>query len=159
MDPTTLPLRDIHLPSEPGWWPLAPGWWLIVAAILLLALTLIARRVWQRRARIRAAQHALATIRKRYRASGDAAYLIGALSDLLRRAHLTVGGRTDVAALTGIDWLKWLDGDNPERPFSEGVGHVLAYGPYQNPASLPSALDGENLLAVCDNALKETLRP
>ena len=31
MDPTQLPLRDLHLPPDIGWWPMAPGWWVLLA--------------------------------------------------------------------------------------------------------------------------------
>ena len=35
MDPTQLPLRDLHLPETIGWWPLAPGWWFAIAALVV----------------------------------------------------------------------------------------------------------------------------
>src|SRR5690606_36013348 len=41
-----LPLRGIHLPVEPQWWPPAPGWWLLgglVLAALVAAAVLIGR--------------------------------------------------------------------------------------------------------------------
>lgn len=36
MNEQPLPLKDIHLPSEPGIWPLAPGWWVLIALALIL---------------------------------------------------------------------------------------------------------------------------
>ena len=35
MDPTRLPLRDVHLTAAPSWGPPAPGWWLVVAALVM----------------------------------------------------------------------------------------------------------------------------
>ena len=37
MQETPLPLRDLHLPAEVGWWPLAPGWWVLIAIVAALA--------------------------------------------------------------------------------------------------------------------------
>ncbi|MCF6301054.1 MAG: DUF4381 domain-containing protein [Proteobacteria bacterium] len=35
-----LPLRDIHLPVEPGFWPLAPGWWMLIVVLSALLIFL-----------------------------------------------------------------------------------------------------------------------
>ena len=41
MSPADIPIRGLHLPPEPGLWPLAPGWWaLIVLAAILLSVLL-----------------------------------------------------------------------------------------------------------------------
>ncbi|HPY40873.1 MAG TPA: DUF4381 domain-containing protein, partial [Thiolinea sp.] len=40
MNPTELPLRDIHLPPEISWWPLAWGWWALLALVVLILVML-----------------------------------------------------------------------------------------------------------------------
>jgi len=130
MNPETGPqLRDIHLPAEPGWWPPAPGWW-ILALLLLVALVLL-WRMWARRRRLvhtRAQlRHELDALLQRHPES--AAARIAEISMLLRRA----GKRYAPAAHTLRDdaWLRFLDGDDPARPFSTGAGRILVDGPYR----------------------------
>ncbi|MEM8682735.1 MAG: DUF4381 domain-containing protein [Pseudomonadota bacterium] len=36
MNPTEIPIRDLHLPPEISWWPLAPGWWVILAIVAIV---------------------------------------------------------------------------------------------------------------------------
>lgn len=31
-------LKDIHLPTPIGWWPLAPGWYILMGLILFLVI-------------------------------------------------------------------------------------------------------------------------
>ena len=61
VDPSQLPIRDIHLPGMIAWWPPALGWW-IVAAVALAALVAFALYYAQCRHR-RAALRSLASVR------------------------------------------------------------------------------------------------
>ncbi len=142
MNPTSqaaLQLRDIHLPAEPGFWPPAPGWWIL--AVLLLALLAWATWVGLRRYRLlRQRQRILAMLAELEQETDTITpQSIARISTLLRRLALMRYPRQRVAALTGTDWLQFLDESGGNGRFSHGPGQVLASGPYQ--PSLPSDLD------------------
>jgi len=121
---TSLPLRDVHLPTAPGWWPPAPGWWLVLAAVALVVIAVVARRA--RRARRRRRWSALFDSGLAA-ATGPAARL-GAASELLRRAARRRAPQA--ALLQGEDWLRFLDGQ-ARRDFSEGDGRLLLDGGFR----------------------------
>ncbi len=135
----TLQLRDIHLPAEPGFWPPAPGWWIL--AVLLLALLLWLARITLHRYRLRRQrQRILAMLDDLEQDSNTVTpQRIAHISSLLRRLALMRHPRRRVAALTGTDWLHFLDESGGDGRFSHGPGEVLASGPYQ--PTLPSDLD------------------
>ncbi len=134
-----LPLRDIHLPPDIGFWPPAPGWWLLLAGLVLVALGgLWLIRFRQRRHYRRLALRDLA----RLEASVNIE-LAASLSRLLRQAALCHFARQEVAGLQGVAWLKFLDRPFNDAPFSEGVGQVLADAPYRPAAEVDAA-------ALCD---------
>ncbi|MGY0634950.1 DUF4381 domain-containing protein [Luteimonas sp. A478] len=100
-----LPLRDIHVPSVPGWWPPAPGWWLLALLVLAVAAVitvLLWRRVRRRRSLRRMFDSHVAI-------ADTAPERIAAMSALLRRAVL----ERDPAAATlqGDAWLAYLERD------------------------------------------------
>ncbi|HED19666.1 MAG TPA: DUF4381 domain-containing protein [Gammaproteobacteria bacterium] len=135
-----LQLRDIHLPAEPGLWPPAPGWWILVA--LLLVLLVWATWVATRRYRLhRQRQRILAMLGELEQETGadTTPEKIAQISILLRRLALMRYSRRRVAALTGKDWLSFLDESGGQGCFSRGPGQVLATGPYQ--PTLPNDLD------------------
>jgi hypothetical protein len=127
MNPAELKLRDIHLPPEPSWWPPAPGWW-VVAALLLVLLALLWRAVARARARQRRAVAIEAELAHALEAP-DPSTQLGQLSVLLRRAARHCEPAS--ALLQGEDWLRFLDGDCADRPFSEGAGRILLDGPFK----------------------------
>lgn len=147
--PESLPLRDIHLPEPVSWWPPAPGWWGLFGLTLLLLLLLWGLVNFRRRSRLK--RGALASLRQlsiQYQQDGDTQQLVAQLSVLLRRLALTIHPRRQVAALTGDDWLAFLDQgvtlDGQRQAFSEGVGRALIEAPY-NPAS---QVDSKALVAL-----------
>jgi len=135
-----LQLRDIHLPAEPGLWPPAPGWWMLTA--LLLILLVWAARVAIRRYRLRRQRQKILAMLDELEQDTDrnaTPEKIAQLSILLRRLALTRYPRRRVAALTGRDWLTFLDDSGGKGRFSQGPGQVLSTAPYQ--ARLPAGLD------------------
>lgn len=147
-------LRDILLPP-PGWWPPAPGWWLLALG-LALGLIWLGRVLWRRWRRRRRRQWVLAEFEAAAQdGAEEPAARLARLSILLRRA----AGRCtrSAAALTGADWLRFLDGGDPAQPFSHGAGRVLADGPYRaqlEPDALAAALPliRRRLLALLEAA-------
>lgn len=156
MDPTQIPLRDLHLPETIGWWPLAPGWWFVIAAVAIIAILLL-RRWMQRRSLAAARRHALRKFdraRRAYADHGSAVALGIELSELLRRTMLAYAPRADIAGLTGDAWLAWLDRDLPKSHFREGAGRVLLDLPYRDPATAEQDVDIDGML----DAVRERLR-
>ena len=155
MDPTQIPLKDLHLPEAIGWWPLAPGWWLVIA-LLAIGLGLLLRAGLRRRSRGAARRHALGQLqhcRSAYADHGNPMQLGIEVSEILRRTMLAYAPRADVAGLTGDEWLEWLDRDLAEPRFSQGAGRGLLELPYRDPAKADE-VDIDNLLAVVQERLK-----
>lgn len=124
MNPSQLPLRDVHLPPSPPWWPPAPGWW-IVSGIGVLLVAVAAAYAWHRRRR---RAHWLDAFDREIAAAPDDAGRLAALSSLLRRAARRVEPGAD--RLQGEAWLRLLDG-RKRRDFSEGIGRVLLEGGFR----------------------------
>ncbi len=148
MDPTQIPLRDLHLPEAIGWWPLAPGWWvlivIVVAGIVYLATQAI--RQWRRNAMRRVALKELRRIQKQYGKGVDEITLAIELSELLRRTMLAYAPREEVAGLTSERWLHWLDQGLDGSPFSRGAGQNVESLPYRRPDALEDDVDVQGLI-------------
>ena len=121
-------LRDIHLPPSPGWWPPAPGWW-VLAGLLLVATLWIARRLLRMRLRHRRIRDALRAYDAALANADAASTRIAAASECLRRAAKL--HKPSAALLEGDAWLRFLDGDDPEKPFSHGDGRLLRDGGFR----------------------------
>ena len=123
MDPKQLPLRDVHLPASPSWWPPAPGWWWLGAAVALALLAWAGWSAWR------------ATRRRRWlrwfdtdSGQGTPAERLAEISSLLRRAARRY--RPGAELLQGDEWLRFLDGPQ-RRDFSAGSGRVLLDGGFR----------------------------
>ena len=150
MDPTQIPLRDLHLPEAIGWWPLAPGWWFVIA-VVLIGLGFLLRyglRVHSKSAARRYAQMELNRIVQEFAQQKNAVAFGASISELLRRTMLAYAPRQDVAGLTGEEWLAWLDQGLAQPVFVNGPGRQLLHLPYRDPdLELPIA-DIDRLLAA-----------
>ncbi|WP_462329539.1 DUF4381 domain-containing protein [Thiohalocapsa halophila] len=126
--PEQLHLRDIREPSAPPAWPPAPGWWLLGALLLAALLPALwrLRQAWLRRRR----RERIIGELERLRGADCGPALVGSVSALLKRAALSRYPRGEVAALTGDDWLAFLDRTGGAGGFSAGAGRVLADGAY-----------------------------
>jgi uncharacterized protein DUF4381 len=133
-DPTTLALRDIHLPESVLWWPPAPGWWILIFLVLIvssLIYLLIRKKNRHRLSAIYLAKQELKRIEDDYNSNNDKSFLIKEVSELIRRVSISLFNRNDVASLTGKNWLFFLDELNGDTAFSNGIGKVLIEAPYQ----------------------------
>lgn len=136
MNPTELPLRDIHLPPELGWWPLAWGWWLVIGLLVLGLISLIwwwlKRPVNTARMNLSAQTSALQELtRIENQYSNDPLGLVRELSVLLRRIAISLYGRRSVAGLTGVSWLQFLDKQGGSPVFSQRFQQALTELPYR----------------------------
>lgn len=150
MQGAPLPLRELHLPGEVGWWPLAPGWWFlcaVVTAILVWAAWRGLQR-WRHNAARRHALRLLDSYESEYLEHRDVVRLGKQVSELLRRGMLAYAPRAEVAGLTGEAWLEWLDRDLPVPYFHTEGGRSLLTLPYRNPASAARDVDVGALLAA-----------
>lgn len=144
--PILTVMRDIHLPADPGWWPLAPGWWLLL--ILILTVITVGIRVWmQGQSLQREALRELRRINHEYREHGQTDRLSMEINILLRRVALAKTPNSLVAGLTGKEWLEFLDKRGGNGRFSKGPGQILATAPYHH-ASQEMDVDALMRLAI-----------
>jgi hypothetical protein len=121
---TSLPLRDVHLPPYPSWWPLPLGWWLVLGVLALIVLSLWAWRALRRRRERRWLQVFDAAVDGA--APGTAQ--VAAIAELLRRAARRRQAGAEL--LQGQAWLEFLDAPG-SRAFSDGDGRLLLDGAYR----------------------------
>ena len=120
MDATTRAalqkLADIALPPPVSWWPQTWGWAALAGLLALLAVWRIVRALRRYRAdRYRRA--ALAELDRLERTLSGAA-LMAVLPPLLKRVALAAWPRTDVAALSGAEWVAFLRAHGGSAGFS-----------------------------------------
>lgn len=140
-------VKPLMPPSAADAWPPAPWvWWLVGGLAALVLLVVLIR--WYRRTHIRRYAYAeLEAIQARYQQSQDAARYLYEVNLLLRRIAVRNFSRAKVAALTGEDWLEFLDWSRGRKRgddlgFMEGSGKILAWGAYK---AQPESFEVERL--------------
>ena len=137
--PTSMPsadplaqLRDIHLPGDIDGWVMTPGWWLLLA-LARVAVIFAATRYREHRHQIAyrfTAIDRLDALAVSMREHQNASLFLQQITTLLKQVCLTSYPRTQVAALTGVAWVAFLDETGGTSEFSMGAGQALVDGGY-----------------------------
>jgi hypothetical protein len=134
MNPAVLAtLRDIHLPPEPGAWPLGPGWW-IVGAGLIAGLMLLSR--YRRRKPLRQALQAVGHLAATHETDRDTVALARGITAALRQYANARFPEAGTQAMPPDAWLAFLESKSGANAFSTGPARVLATLPYQREATI-----------------------
>lgn len=147
-----LPLRDIRLPAEPGFWPLAPGWWLLLVLTLVL-ITWLAIKWYQytkKKRRWQQIEHQLAVIELEFNQSKNQQKLLTDVSVFLRRFVKFQLKQNQATALAGKDWIEHLNHLQNNRPFV-AFEFALTSGVYQNSYEF----DAKDLLNTTQQFIKQ----
>lgn len=129
-------LRDIQQPDTGGF-AVAPVWFVVV--FLLLLTLLVARRLLLRHSQRRAAERWRSDARVELKQIYDgytpqsANVTVAQCSGLLRRIALAVKPRSDVASLTGQEWIDLLDQVHGSNAFSKSQRQLLLEFAYRKP--------------------------
>lgn len=144
-----LQLHDIHLPAAASWWPPAPGWWVLAAAILLLLTWILYRLAkWIKAALWRKKLLAEFNYYHAQIDSMDDCQLATAVSRHLRQLALTLYPASEVASLTGTDWLEFLENHSKQKGFFEIPGRYLVEAPYKPTENRLSTAQKKQLLKL-----------
>lgn len=148
----TLPLRDIKLPEDPGFWPLAPGWWAL--AVMLLVLLVWMAIKWRqyalKRRRWRDIEAQLNQLSFNYQKSHNKQKLLADVSVFLRRFVKYQLHQDHAATLCGDDWIKHLHQQQNQQPFKP-FELALSQGVYQSECDY----DADGLLKTTQEFIKQ----
>ena len=149
---TALPLRDIKLPAEPGFWPLAPGWWLLllVSLIMLIWLGILWYRYTQKKKRWQQIEQQLDAIEFAFTENNNKQKLLTEISLFLRRFVKFQLKQNHASALTGTHWVDYLNQLNNKRPFLP-FEQALTTGVYQSAFEY----DGKKLVSTTRQFMKQ----
>ncbi len=126
-------LRDLHLMTEPDFWPLATGWWILLGGLFAgVLLILLGYVLWRKRPAVYAARKVDKFTRF---LSDDLAYL-KELSTLLKRVAIAADGREKTAALTEDKWQNFLL-HRATQTFTEKEAELIAFAPYLTELQTP----------------------
>lgn len=150
--PTISELQELPLPPVTPYVPQTIGW-VILAVLLLLLILWILWRSHKRRLANRYRVEALIELKKIEQALVAQPAAATGLPVLIKRVALTCAPRADIAALSGDDWLQWLDASLPNAGFLEAPGRLLPALAYDTPSADSPQLQA--LLALTRRWIKE----
>ncbi len=123
-------IDEIILPEAVSWWPSAPGWQflgLFLGGVLLVYLWRSTKRWYQNRYR----REALQRLQQLEQNTG-LRQIIAKLPFYIKTTALHAYPRSEVASLTGNDWLAFLDEHYSGPSFQQGTGRFLLTISYQS---------------------------
>ena len=136
---------EIVTPPGINWLPQTDGWWLLAGVLAAYGLRRCwyGLRHWYRNRYRREARQQLQVI-----AAGAAADdLVAELNRLLKLTALAAFQRSEVASLSGVTWVEFLNSRCPQPVFDSAHSELLALATYR-PRPLQDG-DRASLLAAC----------
>jgi hypothetical protein len=125
-------LIDIQGLDHIGFWPLSWGWWILIAilacSIALFTWYLIRRQQYRKSWKYQAFSR-LSNIQLQVNDT-DPKILLQSLSLELRKIAMLATKRESCASLTGKEWLKWLQDNDPRKFAWESHGELLIAAQY-----------------------------
>lgn len=110
-----LPLKDIHLPEAPGFWPLAPGWWILIVVVIISITAafyiskVLIKKHRQKRALNQRILSEFKNIQLAYNDSKNQHQLACDISAFLRRLILHELKAGDAVSLADDEWIVGLE--------------------------------------------------
>lgn len=153
MNPTAE-LRDIHLPTEVGQWPLAYGWWLLAVLTVVTVVTLVVWWVKQRRLKL-ARRQALAALKT---ITSEQADWPVQLNQLLKRLAISYFPQQRVASLHSAEWIQFMSEQlsvKKREVFSQTLS-ALNQALYQPQADTPDFTQSQAQAALWIKSVKPT---
>lgn len=145
-------LADIAVPAPVSWMPQTWGWAALAVAVLVLALIGLLR--WRHYRKInRYRREALASLALLEQQLGDPATRprsIAAMPELIKRVALAAWPRSEVASLTGKQWVEFLRQNAGKHPLSEAVVRILNDLEYRSASSV-AAISEEDARAIASS--------
>lgn len=132
-------LADIHLPEPVSYWPPAIGWW-ILAAITLVLLALLIRKLVRMRRQQKICQYALAELKHCYDnySHADPAIIdqskldyVNQFNTVVRRVALVHYPQANVASLDGASWVDFIRQKGESSLMTDAIATALQYGRFQ----------------------------
>lgn len=133
---------EVVAPAAISWLPATAGWWWLGAAVSALLLR-IAWKKMRRYYRNRYRREAQRRLRALAQAEPGEDWLV-ALNRLLKLTALAGFSRAEVAPLTGVEWVDFLNRRCATPVFTGQQRRLLAQGPYLQ--AVPGATEREQLL-------------
>ena len=132
-------LADIHLPEPVSYWPPAVGWW-ILAAIGLVLLALLLRKLAAARRQQKICQYALAELERCYDTYSNAEPAnieqsrldyVNQFNTVVRRVALVHYPQANVASLDGAAWVDFIRQKGESSLMNDEIAAALQYGRFQ----------------------------
>lgn len=133
-------LAGIHLPDPVGIWPLAPGWWVLLTILIVggFFLTRTLRAQWKRKRICSFAIKELDKCLAAYKAqsvSADVQTLgqlrlnfVSDINAVLRRVALKHYPFSQVASLSGDDWIAFLRNGGDASLLDDAMANTISQG-------------------------------
>lgn len=156
IDPSQIPLRDIHLPDAISWWPLASGWWLILVFLIVCALLVWFYLRRDKTNHQRLLLQSLQNIEDDFNADGDNHRLAKRLSMLARQITLLQQNEhaSEQRALIGDAWTDtWQARLVGDAITQDELHRALNVAPYREQEDI----NGEKLIAAFKQSISQTL--